>query len=120
MVAAESPESTDEVAFAAGVATRPQGPLTAGALSSSKLLSSSELSDQVRAIWLEEIADAERLLGAEGALPAVGVAVGVAVAVGGTGVGVEVGVVVGVWVGVAVGGTEVGVGRSEERRVGKE
>jgi hypothetical protein len=112
LVEAESPESRNEVVFAPGVATRPHGPFTAGARSTSKPSSSSELSNQARAIWLEETAVADKLLGEEGGLPAVGVAVGVAVVVGGTGVGVEVGVGVavgGIGVGVEVAGGDVGV-----------
>src|SRR5438552_1314997 len=95
----------NEVTFAAAVATRFQGPLFVGPRSISKPSSLLELSDQSSAIWLDEIAVAERVLGAAGGVAGVGVAV----AVGGTvvGVGVEVGVELGV--AVDVGGNGVGV-----------
>src|SRR5437867_841787 len=102
----------NEVTFAAAVATRFQGPLFVAPRSISKPSSLLELSDQSSAIWLDEIAVAERVLGAAGGVAGVGVAV----AVGGTvvGVGVEVGVV-GVAVGVAV---EVGLGVEVRVEVG--
>src|SRR5438445_7351369 len=127
LVEGGNPESGNDVAFAPVVAIEFQGPFIAGPRSISKPSSSSELSNHEISIWLDDIAVAERLLGAEGVVAGVGVGGGgtggdvrggvgvdvgvdvdVGVAVGGTGVGVDGGV--GVAVGVAVGTAAAGLG----------